>query len=157
MKRSMVGVFNSINDAKNTLGQIKKESWNQTEFLVIVGEPVGNSENETETYYEMAGENFLTNPDPAPGRPISRRFWPGLREMELAGFGTVNVGFSNPPEGPKEPELDKIFGGENHRRFLEREIAAHKVLAFIEVEEEFLGKLRYIMDTHGAQLLESDF
>ena len=105
----------------------------------------------------MAEENFLANPDTEAGRLKDhfkdRRFWPGLKEMELPGVGTVNVGYGISPEGKNQPALADFFS-ETDRNFVKREISYHKVVAFMEVEERFLAKLRYIMDTHDALLVE---
>jgi hypothetical protein len=155
MRRRLFGVFNSIDEAKNTLGQIKKESWNQTEIMVIVREPDGNREIETEGHYEMAGENFLSDPSPETGRRIDR-LWPGFKEMELAGIGSVNIGYSTPVEGNNEPAIVQQLN-EKNIQVVEREISGHKVVALIEAEEQFLPKLRFIMDANGAELLEQDF
>lgn len=153
MRRRLLGVFNSIDDAKHTLGQIKKESWNQTEFMVIIGEP-GDRGHEMKTHYEMAEENFLSTDKSETGRRNHRLPWPGLQEMELAGIGAVNVGFSIPPEGPNQVAVDKIFS-ETDKKFVKREISSQRVVAFIETEEQFLPKLRLIMETNGAELVES--
>lgn len=152
MRRILFGVFNSIDDAKHALGQIKKESWNQTEFMVIVGEPDANRSDENKAHFEMAGENFLNNNQPETG-PRINRVWPGLKMMEMAGVGTVNVGYSLPVEGNTKAVMDRKLS-ERDIQVVEREISAHKIVALIEVDEQFLPKLRLIMDTNGAELVE---
>lgn len=152
MKRRLLGVFNSIDDAKHALGQIKKEGWNQTQFMVIVGEPDANRDNQRKTHFEIAGENFLENNHPATGSGINR-VWPGLKEMELAGVGTVNVGYNIPVEESNESAMNQQLS-ETDIQVVEREIFANKIVALIEVEEQFIPKLRFIMDTNGAELLE---
>lgn len=154
MKRRLFGVFNSIDDAKNALGQIKKESWNQTEFMVIVGEPDVNRGDDSKAHFEMAVENFLSNNHPEPGRRMDH-IWPGLKEMQLAGIGTVNVGYSIPVEGNNEAALDRKLN-ETEIQLVEREILANKIVALIEVEELYLPKLRLIMDTNSARLMEQN-
>jgi hypothetical protein len=152
MRRRLFGVFNSIDDAKHALGQIKKEGWNQTRFMVIVGETDANRMNEGKAHFEMAGENFLNNNHPETGTGINR-VWPGLKEMELTGVGTVNVGYSIPVEENNEAAINQKLS-ETDIQVVEREIFANKIVALIEVEEQFLPKLRLIMDTNGAELLE---
>jgi hypothetical protein len=154
MRRRLLGVFNSIDDAKHALGQIKKESWNQAEFVVIVGEPDGNRRKEGNNHFEMAVENFITGKPPETGRWINH-IWPGLKEVELAGVGTVNVGYSAIAEEIPEPSWDRRFS-ETDIQVMEREISANKIVALIEVEEQFLPKLRLIMDTNGAELIEQN-
>ncbi len=153
MRRRLFGVFNSIDDAKSALGQIKKESWNQTKFMVIVGDPDIKPVKESKAHFEVASENFLNgNHHPESGRRIDH-IWPGLKEKELTGVGTVNVGYSTAAEGNNEPSLEQKLS-EIDIQVVEREISANKIVAFIEVEEHFLPKLRLIMDTNGAELVE---
>lgn len=155
MRRRLFGVFSSIDDAKNALGQIKKESWNQTEFIVIVGDPDTIRAKENKAHFEMAVENFLNGNHPESERRINH-IWPGLKEMELTGVGTVNVGYIEAAEGNNEPMLDQKLS-ETDIQVVKREISTNKIVALIEVDEQFLPKLRLIMDTNGAELIEENF
>ncbi len=147
MKRRIIGIFSSIGDAKNALGQIKKESWNQTELTVIIQDKNENRNPEDKTHMEIATENFLENQGAGSGPNI---LWPGLKEEQLSGIGTVKIGYSSPnrkhgivlaSQNLSEAELD----------FIGQKLVAQKVVVLIEVEDQFLPKLRFIMATNGAE------
>jgi hypothetical protein len=148
MKRRIIGIFNSISDAKNALGQIKKESWNQTELIVIIGEKNENRIMENKIFSEMATENFLENPGTEPHMSV---LWPGLKEEQLSGIGTVRIGHSSPDQERDLASLPQKLS-ETDLDFIGRELAAQKIVTLIEVEEQFLPKLRFIMAINSAEL-----
>lgn len=160
MKRKLFGVFNSVDDAKNVLGLIKKESWNQAELMVIMGERAGadhNGAKKSNPNFEAAAENFLTNNSPASARQINH-IWPGLKDVEIAGIGIVKIGYSAPAEANNESIINQKLGELNEIdiKAVEREIAAKKIVAYLEIEEQFLPKLRLIMASNGAELKEAN-
>jgi len=154
MKRKLFGVFNSVGDAKNALGLIKKESWNQAELMVIMGEPELNRVKENNPDFEAADANFLANNSPIADRQINQ-IWPGLKDVKLAGVGTVKIGYNAQAEANNEFALNQKLS-ETDLKLVGQEIASKKIIAYIEIEEQFLPKLKLIMAANGAELREEN-
>ena len=151
MKQRLIGIFNNIGDAKNALGQIKKESWNQTELTVIVKGKNVKQYMENNGTMEIAAKNFIENPVVETGLPI---FWPGLKEEWLPGIGTVKIGYNSTGNQDRAPLPFKF--GDMDLDFIKTKLAADKVVAVIETENLNLPKLRYIMEINGAELISEN-
>ncbi len=154
MKQRILGVFHNIDDAKSALGQIKKESMNQAELTVIIGDRFHIRTRESQTLFETAAEDFADqNLGSRDSESRIDHFWPGLKEEQLLGIGVVKVGHNSPdPNDVQSAWRQKLT--ETALQIIGAEIAAKKIITFIEFDPRFLPKLRFIMETNGAELKE---
>ena len=143
MKKKFYGVFQSIDDAKEALGRIKKESLNLVDLTVIYLEPHQTKKEGEELHFETAVEDFVEN------NRLDVLKWPGLHQLELEGFGKINIGMSNSRNAAEKKLFDrKAFEA------VEPEIENHKIVALIEVEPHVAGKVRYVLESIGADIIE---
>lgn len=134
--RRIVGVFSNVNDARNALGRIKKESWNRAEISVLIKQP------SPETSYEF-GEDFSRQQ-----RQRRKVMWSGLKQEFIDGVGMVQIGSTN---GQRR---------QDHYAFLKKITGAvpynldQKIVGIIEVEDDLVESIYTILNSKGADIVE---
>ncbi len=147
MRSKLYGIFSNIDDAKQALGNIKKESLNLADLTVVFADNSETLERRRESDLELANDL---------GEPAlkSNRVWPGLQSQNLSGIGNIKIGTSQSQllaQSPKGPlHLD-----ENDLAVIGPQIKANRVAAIIESDVDLLPKVRFILESNGAFVISN--
>ncbi len=142
MRQRIYGLFNNIEDARNALGRIKKESWRRADLSIILP---ADSERPQENSMEFAADFS----EKRPGSPWSD--WPGLQQEYWEEVGNVRVGSTLGDASNPTPSIRENLAGKA-LQFVQRGIRDSKVVTIIDFEPELLYKLRFILESKGAEL-----
>ncbi|HBF36520.1 MAG TPA: hypothetical protein DDW50_04285 [Firmicutes bacterium] len=146
MRRKLYGIFSNIDDAKQALGNIKKESLNLADLTVIFADNGEVRDRKREFDFEVSSENL--------GKPPQdmNRLWPGLQSQNLFGIGKIQIGSSLNHQLHNSSELN-LHLDESDLAVIGPQVKANKVAAIIETEVDLLPKLRFILESNGALIL----
>jgi hypothetical protein len=142
MRRKIYGIFSNIDDAKQALGNIKKESLNLADLTVVFADNSGTLDRKKrESDFEFAddyGETTQMN-----------RSWPGLQSQNLYGIGKIQIGSSQYQQSETSPKPLQCLD-ENDLAIIGPQLKANRVAAIIESDIDLLPKLRFILESNGA-------
>jgi hypothetical protein len=147
MRSKLYGIFSNIDDARQALGNIKKESLNLADLTVVFADNSETLDHRRESDLEFARDLG----DPA---LKSNRVWPGLQSQNLSGIGKIKIGSSQPwphaksPKGPLRLDEDDLA-------VIGPQIKANRVAAIVECDVDLLPKLRFLLESQGAFVISS--
>jgi hypothetical protein len=136
-------MFTNIEDARNALGRIKKESWHRADLTVIL--PEGSPESSNNDSMELAAEFAAQDRD-------EKRDWSGLRRDYWDGLGKIRYGTTFRRQPGKNQVLPETLAGQA-LQIVQQGIKDSKVVTIIDFEPELRAKLRVILESRGAEVL----
>ncbi len=148
MRSKLYGIFSNIDDAKQALGNIKKESLNLADLTVIFADDSEAFERKRDSKFEFGNENFGEQ------TPKINRSWPGLQSQNLFGIGKIQIGSSQYHKG-EDSQKQKLHLDESDLAIIGPQVKANKVAAIIESEVDLLPKLRFILESSGAFVISN--
>jgi len=151
MRSRIIVAFPKIMDARLALGLIKKTDLS-ADLTVLYAPNAGRQKsNNFEPDYEFGAEllPLETQTDPTP-------VWSGLNEETLGTLGKVKVGsnqsFHPMKNGIRTPIQYGLTASDLH--LIQGELRQNKVIGVIEITPESFSKVRLILESNGAEILE---
>lgn len=138
--KTIYAAFERVENVKAALGRVKKESWNQADFMLIFPEkpPVKDD------HFEFGDEHFLDTP----GFPDTSQ-WPALQEREIEGIGKVKTAISFKPDFGFNPRSESTL---INKELIADGLRKNKITAIIDVDDEIVSKIETILESEGAEI-----
>ncbi|MGE5582498.1 MAG: hypothetical protein ACM3X9_08150 [Bacillota bacterium] len=148
MKRKIYGVFSNLDDAKSAVGSIKKVSFNRTNLTVVFSGDDRGGQHQPGIDFEFSSE-FL----PAGGREKAVPPLRGVKEENLPGVGKVQIAANIVQNFTDNDQPASMGLTGRDLGVVERMVKDDKVLAIVEADADLLPKLRFILESNGAEVI----
>ncbi len=140
--RTIYAVFERVENVKAAVGRVKKESWNQADFMMIFPEKPLVKVDAGD--FEFGDEHFLDSPD----SPKTSQ-WPALQEHEIEGIGKVKMAISFMPE--LRPDIRSKLTVMN-KELIAAGLKNNKIAVIIDANDEIVSKIETILESEGAEI-----
>ncbi len=151
MRPRIIAAFPSLTDARVALGMIKKADLKADLTVLYALNADCERENRIKEDYEL-GEELIPLTTEITPQPV----WSGLNEENVAKLGRVQMGtnraFRPLKKGIRTPAQYGLTTSDLH--LIQGELRQNKVIGVAEIAPETLARVRMILESNGAEILE---